>query len=145
VGTLLLSSPVRLDLTADDLGGGMGEVAWLARAAWLVGLVAVLALTWRRRRWRRAGTDAPPGSRVARHQHLYEAANVWPWMALTGLLLIAQGASIASRDPTGQERALGKTGIVLGAIGLAVGVAGLLIEWHWNRGQSEGKDRHSSP
>jgi hypothetical protein len=62
-----------------------------ARVAWLVGLVAVLALAWERQPWRRADTGASSGSRVARHQHLYEAANGWPWMALTGLLLIATG------------------------------------------------------
>ena len=82
-----------------------------ARVAWLVGLVvALVALTWRRRRWRRVDADAPPGSRVARHRYLYEVANGWPWLALTGLLLIANGASIASRDPTGRERVIGRVG-----------------------------------
>jgi predicted MFS family arabinose efflux permease len=104
-----------------------------ARVAWLVGLVAVLGLAWERRRWRRVDAGASPGSRVARHQHLYEAANGWPLMALTGLLLIANGASIASRDPTGRERALGRAGVVLGATGLAVAVGGLLLERRWNR------------
>ena len=71
-----------------------------AMAAWLVGLVAVLALAWRQRRWRRVGAGGPPGSRVARNRHLSEAANGWPWMALTSLFLLANGANIAGRDPT---------------------------------------------
>jgi predicted MFS family arabinose efflux permease len=113
-----------------------------ATAAWLAGVVVVLALAWWRRRWPRVGAGAPAGSRVARHQHLYDAANGWPLMALTGLLLIANGASIASRDPAGRERVLGRVGIVLGAIGLAGGVAGLLLEHHWNRRRSrDGTDR----
>ena len=113
-----------------------------ARVAWLVGLVALLALTWRRRRWPRVGAGAPPGSLVARHRHLSEAANSWPWMALTSLLLIANGASIASRDPTGRDRVISRVGIVLGAIGLAAAVGGLLLERHWNRRRSEdGTDR----
>ena len=117
-----------------------------ARVAWLVGLVAVLALAWRRRRWRRVGPDAPPGSRVARHQHLYRAAIDWPLLLLTGLLLIANGISIASRDPPGHDPVIGRVGIVLGAVGFAVGVGGLLLERRWNRRQSgEGTDRHSSP
>ena len=106
--------------------------AW-ARVVWLVGLVAVLALTWRRRQWRRVGAGPPSGSRVARHRHLYEAANSWPWMALTSLLLIANGANIASGDPTGRDRVIGRAGIVLGAIGLAGAVGGLLLERRWNR------------
>jgi predicted MFS family arabinose efflux permease len=117
-----------------------------ATAAWLVGLVAVLALTWRRRQWRRVGAGPPSGSRVARHRHLYEAANGWPWMALTSLLLIANGANIASLDPTGRDRVIGRAGIVLGAIGLAGAVGGLLLERHWNRPRSgEGTDRRPSP
>jgi predicted MFS family arabinose efflux permease len=117
-----------------------------ARVAWLVGLVALLALAWRRQRWRRVDAGAPSGSRVARHRHLYEAANSWPWMALTGLLLIANGASIASRDPTGRDRVIGRVGIVLGAIGVAAAVGGLLLERRWNRPRSgEGTDRRPSP
>jgi hypothetical protein len=116
-----------------------------ARVAWLAGLVAVLALAWRLRRWRRVDADAPPGSRVTRHRLLYEAANGWPWMALTGLLLIANGASIASRDPTDFDRVIGRAGIVLGAIGLAGAVGGLLLERHWNRSRSGGGTDRLSP
>jgi hypothetical protein len=83
---------------------------WAARVAWLVGVVAVLALAWERRRWRRPSPGAPPGARVARHRLLSEAANGWPWLALTGLLLIANGASIASRDPTDLDRVIGRVG-----------------------------------
>jgi predicted MFS family arabinose efflux permease len=119
---------------------------WAARVAWLVGVVAVLALAWERRRWRRPSPGAPPGARVARHRLLSEAANGWPWLALTGLLLIANGASIASRDPTDLDRVIGRAGIVLGAIGLAGAVGSLLLERHWNRSRSGGgTDRHSSP
>lgn len=107
-----------------------------ARVAWLVGLVVALALAWRTRRWRRFDSDAVPGSRVARHQQLYRAANIWPVMVLTGLGMLGNGASIASHDPTGQERMLGRTGMVLGAVGLVVGVGGLLLEWRWNRRRS---------
>jgi hypothetical protein len=117
-----------------------------ATVAWLAGLVAVLAMAWERRRWRRPGPGAPPGARVARHRLLSEAANGWPWLALTGLLLIANGASIASRDPTDLDRVIGRAGIVLGAVGLAGGVGGLLLERHWNRRRSgERTDRRSSP
>jgi hypothetical protein len=118
---------------------------WAARVAWLVGVVAVLALAWERRRWRRPSSGAPPGARVARHRLLSEAANGWPWLALTGLLLIANGASIASRDPTDLDRVIGRAGIVLGAVWLAMGVGGLLLEGRWNRSRSGGGTDRLSP
>lgn len=68
-----------------------------ATTAWLVGLVVVLAAGWMGRRWRRNGADAPPASRVARHQHLYRVDRPWP-VLLVAVTLIVNGASIASRD-----------------------------------------------
>jgi len=57
-------------------------------------------------------------------------------MLLTGLGMLGNGASIASHDPTARNGCSGRTGMVLGAVGLVVGVGGLLLEWHWNRRRS---------
>jgi hypothetical protein len=113
--------------------------------AWLAGLAAVLAVLWMGRRWRRDGAAAAPGSRVARHQRLYRADSPWP-LLLTGVLMIVNGAHIASRDPTGHDRVMGRAGIVLGVVGLAIGGGWLVAERRWNRRRpGGGTDQRPSP
>jgi hypothetical protein len=113
-----------------------------AGAAWLAGVAAALAAAWMGRRWRRSGTDALPGSRVARHR--YGDPSTWP-LLLGGLAMLTSAALRISQDPTGPRRVIEVVALVVGAVALTVGVAGLLIQRHWNRRRSgEGTDRHPS-
>ena len=110
-----------------------------ATAAWLAGMAAALAATWIGRRWRRYGTEALPGSRVARHR--YGDPSTWP-LLLLGISMLASAALRLSQDPTGRRRVIEVVALVVGAVALTVGVAGLRVQRHWNRRRSgEGADR----
>ena len=112
-------------------------------AAWLAGLVAVVALAWRGRRWRRYGTDGLPESRVARHR--YGDPSTWP-LLLLGIWMLISAALRISQDPTGPRRVIEVAALVVGAVALIAGVTGLLIQRQWNRRRSgEGTNRRSFP
>jgi hypothetical protein len=114
-----------------------------ATAAWLAGLAAAaLAAGWMGRRWRRYGADALPGSRVARHR--YGDPSTWP-LLLLGISMLTSAALRISQDPTGRRRIIEVVALVVGAVALTVGVAGLLVQRHWNRRQSEGGTDRRSP
>lgn len=67
-------------------------------------------------------------------------------MLLVAVTLIVNGASIASRDPSGRDRVIGTAGVVLGVAALAVGGGWLLAERRWNRRRpGKGTDRRPSP
>ncbi len=99
-----------------------------ATAAWLAGVAAALAAAWMGRRW-----------------HRYGDPSVWP-LLLGGLAMLTSAALRISQDPTGPRRVIEVVALVVGAVALSVGVAGLLIQCHWNRRRSgERTDRRSSP
>jgi hypothetical protein len=111
-----------------------------ATAAWLAGVAAVLVAFWMGRRWRRYGADAPPGSRVARYG--YGDPSTWP-LLVGGLAMLTSAALRISQDPTGPRRLIEVVALVVGAVALTVGVAGVLIQRHWNRRRTgDGTDRH---
>jgi peptidoglycan/LPS O-acetylase OafA/YrhL len=99
-----------------------------ATAAWLAGVAGAPAGDWMGRRWRRYGDPS-----------------IWP-LLLGGLAMLAIAALRISQDPTGPRRLIEVVALVVGAVALTVGVAGLVIQRHWNRRRAgERTDRRSSP